>query len=161
LILGAFGCVLHRKPTVWHVHHIVSRDHFGRLHLVLIKWAVKIGVDSLIASSRASADALIELTGLQPSAVLVVHNGVDMARFRGNTVQEAMPMHQRRATLGLPTNAFLVGLFGRFNAWKGQHVALDAIASRTTRSSRSCRRCTLRQNRLCTESKSTRESAWH
>jgi glycosyltransferase involved in cell wall biosynthesis len=128
LILGAFGRVLHRKPTVWHVHDIVSRDHFGRLHLLLIKWAVKIGVDHLIANSRASADALIELTGLPPSAVPVVHNGVDMARFRGNPVQAAMPMDRRRAALGLPTEAFLVGLFGRFTAWKGQHVALDAIA---------------------------------
>jgi glycosyltransferase involved in cell wall biosynthesis len=128
LILGALGRVLHRKPTVWHVHDIVSRDHFGRLHLLLIKWAVRIGVDHLIANSRASADALIELTGLPSSAVPVVHNGVDMARFRGNTMQVATPMDQRRAALGLPSNTFLVGLFGRFTAWKGQHVALDAIA---------------------------------
>jgi glycosyltransferase involved in cell wall biosynthesis len=39
-----------------------------------------------------------------------------------------MPINERRAALGLPTNAFVVGLFGRFTAWKGQHVALDAIA---------------------------------
>jgi hypothetical protein len=69
LIPGAFGRVLHCNPTVWHVHEIVSRDHFGRLHLLLIKWAVKIGVDHLIANSRASADALIELTSVRPSAV--------------------------------------------------------------------------------------------
>ncbi|WP_158934426.1 glycosyltransferase [Burkholderia sp. S171] len=37
-------------------------------------------------------------------------------------------MHRRRAALELPTNAFLVGLFGRFNAWKGRHVERDAIA---------------------------------
>jgi glycosyltransferase involved in cell wall biosynthesis len=98
------------------------------LHLLMIKWAVRIGVDHLITNSRASADALIELISLPPSAVPVVHKGVDMTRFRGNTVQAAMPMHQRRAALRLPTDAFLVGLFGRFTAWKGQHVALDAIA---------------------------------
>jgi len=45
---------------------IVSRDHFGRLLLLLIKWAVKIGVDHLITNSRASADALIELISLPP-----------------------------------------------------------------------------------------------
>jgi glycosyltransferase involved in cell wall biosynthesis len=39
-----------------------------------------------------------------------------------------MPINERRAALGLPTNAAVVGLFGRFTAWKGQHVALDAIA---------------------------------
>ena len=39
-----------------------------------------------------------------------------------------MPINERRAALGLTTNAFLVGPFGRFTAWKGQHVALDAIA---------------------------------
>jgi glycosyltransferase involved in cell wall biosynthesis len=129
LILGAFGHALHCSPTVWHVHDIVSRAHFGRVHLLLIKWAVKIGVDHVIANSRASADALIELTGLPRSAVPVVHNGVDMARFGGGSAkQEVTPIDERRALRGLPTNAFLVGMFGRFTAWKGQHVALDAIA---------------------------------
>lgn len=128
LILGAFGHALHRKPTVWHVHDIVSRAHFGRMHLLLIKWAVKIGVDHVIANSRASADALIELTGLPRSAVPVVHNGVDMARFGGDAKQAVTPIDERRALRELPTDAFLVGLFGRFTAWKGQHVALDAIA---------------------------------
>jgi glycosyltransferase involved in cell wall biosynthesis len=128
LILGAFGHALHRKPTVWHVHDIVSRAHFGRMHLLLIKWAVKVGVDHVIANSRASADALIELTGLPRSAVPVVHNGVDMARFSGDQKQKPSLVNARRALHGLPADAFLVGLFGRFTQWKGQHVALDAIA---------------------------------
>jgi glycosyltransferase involved in cell wall biosynthesis len=128
LILGAFGRALHGKPTVWHVHDIVSREHFGRLHLTLIKWAVKVGVDHVIANSRASADALIELTGLPRSAVPVVHNGVDMTRFGDDAGQASAVIEQRRAALGLPRDAFLVGLFGRFTQWKGQHVALDAIA---------------------------------
>jgi glycosyltransferase involved in cell wall biosynthesis len=128
LILGAFGRALHGKPTVWHVHDIVSREHFGRLHLTLIKWAVKVGVDHVIANSRASADALIELTGLPRSAVPVVHNGVDMTRFGDDAGQASAVIQQRRAALGLPRDAFLVGLFGRFTQWKGQHVALDAIA---------------------------------
>lgn len=128
LILGAFGRALHRKPTVWHVHDIVSRAHFGRMHLLLIKWAVKVGVDHVIANSRASADALIELTGLPRSAVPVVHNGVDVARFGGDAEQVTTLNDRRRALPGLPADAFLVGLFGRFTPWKGQHVALDAIA---------------------------------
>jgi glycosyltransferase involved in cell wall biosynthesis len=128
LILGALGRTLHGKPTVWHVHDIVSRAHFGRLHLLLIKWAVKFGVDHVVANSRASADALIELTGLPRSSVPVVHNGVDMARFSNNNDPATPSSDQRRASLGLPADAFLVGLFGRFTQWKGQHVALDAIA---------------------------------
>lgn len=128
LILGAFGRALHGKPTVWHVHDIVSREHFGRLHLTLIKWAVKVGVDHVVANSRASADALIELTGLPRSAVPVVHNGVDMTRFGDDADRASAVIEHRREALGLPRDAFLVGLFGRFTHWKGQHVALDAIA---------------------------------
>jgi glycosyltransferase involved in cell wall biosynthesis len=128
LILGALGHALHQKPTVWHVHDIVSRDHFGRMHLLLIKWAVKVGVDHVIANSRASADALIELTGLPRSAVPVVHNGVDIERFGGDQEEAPALTSQRRVLLGLSADAFLVGLFGRFTPWKGQHVALDAIA---------------------------------
>ncbi|WP_086382912.1 glycosyltransferase family 4 protein [Caballeronia sordidicola] len=128
LILGAFSRALHGKPTVWHVHDIVSREHFGRLHLTLIKWAVKVGVDHVVANSRASADALIKLTGLPRSAVPVVHNGVDMTRFGDDASQASAVIEQRRTALGLPRDAFLVGLFGRFTQWKGQHVAIDAIA---------------------------------
>lgn len=124
LILGAFARLLHRKKTVWHVHDIVSKEHFGAVHLRLIKLAVAIGVDHVITNSRASADALIALTGLPRHAVPVVHNGVDMARFN---ISDDRALTQR-ATLGLPADAFLVGLFGRLTPWKGQHVALDAIA---------------------------------
>ncbi|MGF7136540.1 glycosyltransferase involved in cell wall biosynthesis [Paraburkholderia sp. EB58] len=128
LILGALGRALHRKPTVWHVHDIVSRDHFSRVHLLFIKWAVAIGIDHVIANSQASADALIALTGLPRSAVPVVHNGVDVARFRGDAAQAKSALAKLRELPGLPSDAFLVGLFGRLTPWKGQHIGLDAIA---------------------------------
>lgn len=124
LILGAFARLLHRRPTVWHVHDIVSADHFGAIHLKLIKLAVAVGVDHVITNSRASADALMALTGWPRDKVPVVHNGVDAARFH----LDDHAASAQRASLDCPADAFVVGIFGRLTPWKGQHVALDAIA---------------------------------
>jgi glycosyltransferase involved in cell wall biosynthesis len=127
LILGALGRVIHRRPTIWHVHDIVSREHFGRAQLMAIRFAIAVGVDTLIANSHASADAVCKLTGRAPADVPVIHNGVDLTHFSSAPLSPA-DTALLRDRLGLPRDAFLVGLFGRLAAWKGQHVALRSLA---------------------------------
>jgi len=77
LILGAFGHALHRKPTVWHVHDIVSRCFgpgvgidedpvTGSAHCTLIPyWAQRLGKNKLFARqiSRRGGELLCELAG--------------------------------------------------------------------------------------------------
>ncbi|HZZ11984.1 MAG TPA: glycosyltransferase family 4 protein [Paraburkholderia sp.] len=125
LVLGALGKPLHRKPVIWYQHDILTREHFGRLQLNVIKWVVRLAVDQVVANSQASARSLAALTGIQPHKVPVVYNGIDAGAFGrvDGTDQTAL-----RARLGLPTGAWIAGLFGRLAPWKGQHIALDALA---------------------------------
>ncbi|MBN3757149.1 glycosyltransferase family 4 protein [Paraburkholderia sp. Tr-20389] len=125
LVLGALGKPLHRRPVIWHVRDIMSRDHFGQVQLRIVRWLVRHAVDLVVANSRASADALTALTGLAADAVPVVHNGIDASAFAQT---DASDIHALRRRLGLPEDAWLAGLFGRLAPWKGQHIAIEALA---------------------------------
>uniref|UniRef100_E1T624 Glycosyl transferase group 1 n=1 Tax=Burkholderia sp. (strain CCGE1003) TaxID=640512 RepID=E1T624_BURSG len=124
LVLGALGKLLHRKPLVWYQHDILTREHFGRVQLTVIKWAVRLAVDQVIVNSRASARSLTALTGLAADTVPVVYNGIDAGAFQRVDGTHIGSLRQR---LGLPEHAWLAGLFGRLAPWKGQHIALDAL----------------------------------
>jgi hypothetical protein len=54
LVLGALGKPLHRKPVIWYQHDILTREHFGRVQLQVIKWVVRFAVDLVVANSQAS-----------------------------------------------------------------------------------------------------------
>ena len=125
LVLGALGKPLHRKRIVWHLHDIMSSEHFGPLQRLIVRWLTRYAVDHVIANSRASADSLIALAHCATEDVPVVHNGVDLEEFR---CKDAPDMAALRRQFGLPENVYLAGLFGRLAPWKGQHIALEALA---------------------------------
>jgi glycosyltransferase involved in cell wall biosynthesis len=125
LVLGALGKPLHRKKIVWHLHDIMSSDHFGPAQRLVVRWLARYAVDHVIANSQASAASLVELAGYAPDAVPVVHNGVDIDEFRQ---VDAPDMGTLRRRFGLPEHVYLAGLFGRLAPWKGQHVAIEALA---------------------------------
>jgi glycosyltransferase involved in cell wall biosynthesis len=127
LVLGALGKPLHRRRIVWHLHDIMSREHFGPLQRLVVRWLTRWAVDHVVANSQASAASLVSLAGCAPQAVPVVHNGVDLDAFNQAGASDAGTAELRRR-LGLPEDAYLAGLFGRLAPWKGQHVALEALA---------------------------------
>ncbi|WP_322042724.1 glycosyltransferase family 4 protein [Paraburkholderia sp. J67] len=125
LVLGALGKPLHRRKIVWHLRDIMSPDHFGPLQRLVVKWATRYAVDYIVANSHATAAALADLIKCDPSAVPVVYNGVDAGEF--DQVDDQRTKEVRRL-LNLADDTRLVGLFGRIAPWKGQHVAIDALA---------------------------------
>jgi glycosyltransferase involved in cell wall biosynthesis len=125
LVLGALGKPLHRKRIIWHLHDIMSSEHFGPVQRFAVRWLVRLAVDHVVANSHASAASLVALTRCPPEAVPVVHNGVDLAAFSS---VEASDVGALRHRLGLPENVYVAGLFGRLAPWKGQHIALEALA---------------------------------
>jgi glycosyltransferase involved in cell wall biosynthesis len=124
LVLGALSKPLHRKKIVWHLHDIMSSDHFGPAQRLVVRWLTRFAVDHVIANSHASAASLVALTRCAPDAVPVVHNGVDIDEFRQ---ADAPDMGALRRRFGLPEHVYLAGLFGRLAPWKGQHVAIEAL----------------------------------
>jgi glycosyltransferase involved in cell wall biosynthesis len=81
------------------------------------------GAARVITNSQATADAFVSAGGRR-QLVRVVHNGIDATAF------DAVPddaVRALRAELS-PGAACVLAVFGRLHAWKGQQVALDALA---------------------------------
>jgi glycosyltransferase involved in cell wall biosynthesis len=126
MVIGALAGFIARRPVVWHLRDIVSKEHFDKHRLAIIKALSKHMITHVIANSRASADALHALADLSPDQVSVVYNGIDAIPF---DFAAKIPTAALRARYDLPANAYLIGTFSRLAHWKGQHVLLDALAS--------------------------------
>ena len=116
--LAAPACAVARRPLVWHLHDILSPDHFGRAQRALtIAWANRWAA-RVIAPSRAVADAFTTAGG-RAGLLHIVPNGLD-----DQTGDRPVPL---RDSLGLQS-PFVFGVFSRLAPWKGQDVALRALA---------------------------------
>ncbi len=121
LVVGAIASKLSGRPLVYHLHDIVSPDHFSATNRRIIV-AMANQAALTIANSQASRDAFLAVGG-RAERVRVVYNG-----FRPETYQTVETTQARmRRELGLE-GKFVVGHFSRLAPWKGQHVLIDAIA---------------------------------
>lgn len=118
-VLAAPAALLARRPLVWHLHDILTRAHFGAGQLRLLRLLSRIPTLVLVPS-QAAAEAFLQLGGDQ-RRLRVVPNGV--------TLPDTGPIDRTalRQRLGLP-DAPLVGVFSRLSPWKGQEVAMRALA---------------------------------
>ena len=118
--LPAIASFLSRRPLVYHLHDILSLDHFSatnrRIAVTLANRAALV-----IANSQASQDAFIAAGG-RKDIVEFVYNGFDLALYQ----QPATDLKQQ---LGIDKDRFLVGHFSRLSPWKGQHILLEALTS--------------------------------
>lgn len=120
LVVGALASLFSRRPLVYHLHDILSAEHFSRANLRLaITLANRASL--VIANSHASQAAFIAAGG-RPELVNVVYNG-----FEPELYQHQFHSLQIKQQLGLE-GQFLVGHFSRLSPWKGQHILLAALA---------------------------------
>ncbi len=119
LVVGAIASSISRQPLVYHLHDILSPDHFSRTNrrlAVLMANRAKL----VIANSKASRAAFIEAGG-HPELVEVVYNGFEPEQYKARDNTDEL-----RSSLGLK-GRFVVGHFSRLSPWKGQHVLLEAL----------------------------------
>ncbi len=83
--------------------------------------------DRVIANSEFTAGHIMATHGTPRSRITVVPRGVDMARFDPAAVSDARA-DAVRARWGVAEAQTLVLLLGRLTRWKGQTVAVDALA---------------------------------
>ena len=118
-VLSAVAATLARRPLIWHLHDIISSEHFGatqrRVQVTLANYCTA----KVVVPSQAAADAFIAEGG-RKELVAIVPNGLDVPPDADT------PLEIRRE-LKLPEGP-LVGVFSRLAAWKGQHVVLQALA---------------------------------
>jgi glycosyltransferase involved in cell wall biosynthesis len=122
-VVAAAAGLLSRRPVVWHLRDILAPPHFSGTNVRAAVTLANLRAARVITNSRATALAFTDAGG-HASLVRVVHNGIDPAPFDAVTAGGAAAT---RAALGVPPDAFVVSLFGRFHPWKGQQVLLDAL----------------------------------
>jgi glycosyltransferase involved in cell wall biosynthesis len=118
-VLSAIASLFVRRPLIWHLHDIISPEHFGAMQRRTQVFLANARATKVIVPSQAAATAFIEAGGKR-DLVEIVPNGLALS-------PEPRTPGELRQSLGLPTGP-LVGVFSRLARWKGQHVLLEALA---------------------------------
>lgn len=118
-VLASAAAVLARRPLIWHLHDIISSEHFGQGQRRLQVGLANRCAARVIVPSDAAATAFTAAGGRE-ALVHVIPNGMDLVR-------DPLPPQALRGQLGLPPGP-LIGVFSRLAPWKGQHVVLQALA---------------------------------
>lgn len=122
-VVACLAGLVARRPVIWDLNDLLLPEHFSRTNIMLDVLLANHCAVRVIANSRASADALLARGG-RGDKVRVVYNGLDPGPF--DAVSDA-EIAQARQELGLDGQP-VIGVFGRLAEWKGQHVALEALA---------------------------------
>ncbi|MEA5593505.1 glycosyltransferase family 4 protein [Rivularia sp. UHCC 0363] len=121
LVVGAIASFFSNRPLVFHLHDILSPEHFSqtnrRISVTLANRA-----SLVIVNSQASKKAFIEAGG-KADKVEIVYNGFDPQNY----ISQESEVKQLREKLELD-DKFVVGHFSRLAPWKGQHILIEAIA---------------------------------
>lgn len=126
LVVSVIAGRLSRRPVVYHLHDILSAAHFSKSNLYLLSALAKHGTAHVIANSHATMQSLLDLGG-RPESISVVYNGIDPAPFDAAIEASDLDRPAIRKAFGISPDAAVLGLFGRFAQWKGQHVAIEAV----------------------------------
>jgi glycosyltransferase involved in cell wall biosynthesis len=113
---------------VYHLRDMLTESHFSSLNRKLLVTLTNRYVDCVIANSDATAEAF-KTAGGRASLLTIVPNGFNLVEFT-RAIEQAPNYRQdirRMENVGL--NVPVVAIVGRIAAWKGQHVAIEAIAS--------------------------------
>ena len=121
LVVGAIASFLSRRPLVYHLHDILSLDHFSRTNLSIAVTLANAQASLVIANSKASKTAFVKAGGRE-QITEVVYNGFEPKLYR----IDQSSCSQLKQQLGLD-GRFLVGHFSRLSPWKGQHILLEAL----------------------------------
>jgi len=121
LVVGAIASFLSRRPLVYHLHDIISADHFSATNRRIIV-ALANRAALVIANSQASQTAFIAAGG-RADITTVVYNGFKPESYKYSAAERS----QLRQQLGIDQQ-FVVGHFSRLSPWKGQHILLEALA---------------------------------
>lgn len=121
LVIGALASFLSRRPLVYHLHDILSADHFSRTNRHLAVTLANRFASLVIANSKATLAAFIEAGG-RSDIIKVVYNGFEPKLYQNDKLNKS----QVRQQLGLD-GQFIVGHFSRLSPWKGQHILLEAL----------------------------------
>ena len=115
------GAKLARVNSIIHSEHGRTFNDRPLRHYVQRRFSRHI--DSIFAVTHQLKGDLVERIGLPASAIRVLHNGVDLAKFAAHDRDET------RHNLGFKDNDFVVGSVGRLAAVKNYPILLRTVAA--------------------------------
>ena len=122
LVVGALASFFSRRPLVYHLHDILSPEHFSKTNRRIAVTLANKFASLVIANSQASQAAFVAAGG-RPEIVKIVYNGFEPTKYE---VKES-EVNSIRQKLELD-GKFIVGHFSRLAPWKGQHILIEALA---------------------------------
>jgi glycosyltransferase involved in cell wall biosynthesis len=122
LVVGAVASFLARRPLVYHLHDILSLEHFSKTNLRVAVNLINRCAALVIANSQASKMAFLEAGG-KSDLVRVVYNGFAAKNYEVDELE----VRNLREHLKLE-GKFVIGHFSRLSPWKGQHILIDALS---------------------------------
>jgi glycosyltransferase involved in cell wall biosynthesis len=127
LVVGALASWLSRRPLVYHLHDILSADHFSLANRRLAVMLANRFASLVVANSQATQSAFVAAGG-RSHLTEVVYNGFKTDLYRNCALNRA----EIRQQLGLD-GRFAIGHFSRLAPWKGQHILLEALTRSSER----------------------------
>ncbi len=125
-VIGCFAASLSRRPLVWHMHDILTADHFSPSNRRIAVSLANRFATRVVTVSRSAMQSFIDSKG-KPEIARVVYNGIDAESF-GSVPGSATEKTRLRDEFAIGT-APLVGVFGRITPWKGQDILIRALPS--------------------------------
>jgi glycosyltransferase involved in cell wall biosynthesis len=122
LVIGSLARILSRRPLVFHLHDILSLEHFSQTNQRIAVTLANRFASTIVANSRASQSAFIAAGG-QAKLTQVIYNGFNLDCYR-DIAARRLPTRQ---TLGFTDRDVVVGHFSRLAPWKGQHLLIEAL----------------------------------
>ncbi|MBD2774469.1 glycosyltransferase family 4 protein [Iningainema tapete] len=122
LVVGALASFFSRRPLVYHLHDILSPEHFSQTNRRIAVNCANRFASLVIANSQASLTAFITAGG-RADKTKVVYNGFDPKIYQSNEKDVSQIRQQLKID-----GQFVVGHFSRLAPWKGQHILIEALA---------------------------------
>ncbi|MCG6133912.1 MAG: glycosyltransferase family 4 protein [Nostoc sp. LLA-1] len=122
LVIGALASFIARRPLVYHLHDILSPEHFSQTNLRIAVTLANRFASLVIANSQASQTAFVAAGG-RPELTEIVYNGFAPENYQP-AESEVKKVQQQLGIEG----KFVVGHFSRLAPWKGQHILIEALA---------------------------------
>ncbi len=128
LVVGAIASLISRRPLVFHLHDILSPDHFSAANRRLLVGLSNQFASLVIAVSQASLKSFIEAGG-RPELGVLVYGGFQPEDYGDDRTRQTLQTTAHQLCDGLELqNRFVIGHFSRLSPWKGQHVLINALA---------------------------------
>jgi glycosyltransferase involved in cell wall biosynthesis len=122
LVVGVVASFFARRPLVYHLHDILSQEHFSQTNLRVAVTLVNRFASLVIANSQASKIAFLEAGG-RPDIIEVIYNGFESENYQIPETE----VKKLRQELDIEEK-FVIGHFSRLSPWKGQHILIKALA---------------------------------